>query len=78
MGQLAVDTVFAVLIAAATLKRIIYVLLRNGKGRGCFVLCLRYCVHLFLYGGEICPEFFLIGNTFLTAPGRLCFLRCQA
>ena len=35
-------------------------------------LCLRYCVHLFLYGGEICSDFFLCGNTELPALGRLC------
>ena len=72
LPKLAVDAVLAVLEAAAFGEDAVNILLRNGKSRGFFVLCFYHHFNLFVYGGEICLDFFLGGNAELFAAlGRL-------
>ena len=62
--KLSLDTVFSVLKTASPCKDGVNILLRNGKSRGFFVLCLRHHFYLFFYGWEIGGNFLLIGNAF--------------
>ena len=60
--KLAVNAVLPVLNAAAPLQNGVDVLLRNGKSRGFFVLCLGDRFYLFFHGGKVGRDFFLGGN----------------
>ena len=60
--KLAVNAVLPVLDAAAPLQNGVDVLLRNGKSRGFFVLCLGDRFYLFFHGGKIDRDFFLGSN----------------